>query len=93
MNNSTLSAASSETEITPSARGGAWCVVADCPEWLTLAARALLAEIRALTAAGGVYPNQPKDSALEVLLDELIHEENLVDSTEDGVGWIAVAPE
>jgi hypothetical protein len=59
-------------------------------ETLTLAAQALLAEIRTLTAAGQVHPNPVTDSALDILLDEL-HGALLVEATEEG--WIAVAPE
>jgi hypothetical protein len=63
-------------------------------ETLPLAAQALLVEIRTLTASGGVYPNPEKDSALDVLLDELIHGENLVEPNPvNGEGWIAVDPE
>lgn len=56
-------------------------------EFLSPAALALLDEIRALTATGAVYPNQPTGSAGEELLDELIHASLVEPNPTDGEGW------
>lgn len=62
-------------------------------EILSAAAHALLGEMRALTEGGGVYANPRQDSALDVLLDELIHENLVEPNPADGEGWVAADPE